>query len=216
MKQKILISVCVAALFIAFYTNGTVQAEPANVKDCIQDEDCMKTDETPANETDNKQDETADIGVGTGSLFVNLVKMVFALLLVLGLIYGLVKFLNKRNKLFQQVKTLENMGGISVGPNKSIQLVRIGSKLYVVGVGDNVELLQEVTEEEVKSELLEKDARDARSSSLLSPLFQQKNGRNDQTTSRNEFKRLFSTELEKLKRTRRSMIRQKQKDDQHE
>jgi len=216
-RQTIILTVSLTVLFVTLFTSGAVQAASTNVKDCIENEDCLETDEAPANETENEQKKSTD-DVSTGSLFFNLVKMGFALLLVLGLIYGLLKFLRKRNKLFQPVKALENLGGISVGPNKSVQLVRIGSKIFVVGVGENVELLKEITDEAIKNELLHHDnSLDGQSMSLLSSLFQQKTGQEDKNKSANEFTKLFSTELEKLKQTRRSMInQQKQREDKHE
>src|SRR5690606_36947570 len=72
-----------------------------------------------------------------------------ALLFVLSLIYGIVLILRKRNRLLEQNDIIENFGGITVGPNKSIQLIRIGSHVYAVGVGDHVDLMLEITEPEV-------------------------------------------------------------------
>ncbi|MDT2247325.1 flagellar biosynthetic protein FliO [Paenibacillus larvae] len=36
------------------------------------------------------------------------------------------------------------MGGVPLGQNKSIQIVEIGQSLYIVGVGDNIQLLEKV------------------------------------------------------------------------
>src|SRR5699024_4211871 len=74
----------------------------------------------------------------TGSLIVNMLKIVFALALVLILIYVLLLFLKKKNKLSSNSQTLETLGGISVGQQKSIQVVRIGNKVYAVGVVNDV------------------------------------------------------------------------------
>ncbi|TMN23935.1 flagellar protein [Lentibacillus cibarius] len=197
-------------------TSESIQASSGSVKDCIQDEDCLEGDDAPARDNpDSNKDAPADDSLKSGSLVISLVKMALALILVLGLIYGLLKFVNKRNKLFPQAKTLENVGGISVGPNKSIQLVRIGQKVYVVGVGDNVELLQEVTDEEQKKELLGNEHTKASDpSSLWKSVFQQKNSGHDTNKPTNEFRQLFSAELEKLRRTRRTIIsRRSEKDD---
>lgn len=84
------------------------------------------------------------------SLAISIVKTIVLLGLILFLIYFLLKLLNKKNRLFQQSKTLENLGGISLGQNKSIQVIRVGEKMYLIGVGDNVELLQEVSDEVTK------------------------------------------------------------------
>ncbi|QGS68660.1 hypothetical protein CV093_09715 [Oceanobacillus sp. 143] len=74
-----------------------------------------------------------------------------------------------------------------------------------MGVGDNIELLMEVTEKEVKEDLLHKDentANDFISSSLFRSLLKSKTDDN-KATGGNEFNKLFSNELEKLKKTER-------------
>lgn len=215
MIKKIMAGICLMGLLFVIYPNGLVQAEP-NVKDCIDNEDCTEADSQPADTADN-QTETAE-STGAGSLLINLVKMVLALLLVLGLIYGLLKFLNKRSKKFQQVKGLENIGGVSVGPNKSVQLVRIGSKVFLVGVGENVELLEEITDDETKNEILHNDrSGDNSAAGGLSALFPQKATEKNTNDHRNDFRQLFTAELEKLKQTRRSLLNQsKQKGDYDE
>ncbi|RYG73862.1 flagellar protein [Lentibacillus lipolyticus] len=218
-KGNEFLGVCLAAMVLIIPIATSVQASSGSVKDCIQNDDCLENEKEPAaNETDNSDNKADNESSGSGSLVISLIKMGFALLLVLGLIYGVLKFVNKRNKMFQQVKTLENIGGISLGPNKSIQLVRVGQKLYMVGVGDNVELLQEVTDEELKQELLTNDERQGDNlSSLLPLILPKKENSNKKEAGTNDFGQLFSAELDKLKRTRQSLISQrKEKDDQHE
>ena len=43
---------------------------------------------------------------------------------------------------------MKNMGGISLGQHKSIQLVVIGETYYLIGVGDDISLLKEITDPE--------------------------------------------------------------------
>ena len=43
---------------------------------------------------------------------------------------------------------MKNMGGISLGQHKSIQLVVIGESYYLIGVGDDIRLLKEITDPE--------------------------------------------------------------------
>src|SRR5699024_6679095 len=62
-------------------------------------------------------------------------------------IYTLLWFLKKRRS-YEKAGSLENIGGISVGQQKSVQIIRIGDKMYLLGVGSNVELLKELSEEE--------------------------------------------------------------------
>ncbi|MFD1360350.1 flagellar biosynthetic protein FliO [Lentibacillus salinarum] len=217
MQRKVVAIICLMGLWGVLYPNSVVEAA-TNVKDCIENADCNEADTAPADTTENDEERDAADSPGTGSLLMNIVKMIFALLLVLGLIYLLLKFLHNRNKRFQQVKGLENMGGVSVGPNKSVQVVRIGSKVFLIGVGENVQLLEEITDDETKKELVHNDhSDDHQAAGGLAALFQSKNTEKNAGDGNDDFKRLFSTELEKLKQTRRSLLHQStQKDDRHE
>lgn len=212
----------VSILIIAFLiTAGSViQVNAATVDEWLKESDNKKEekiDEPESGDAEAEQDESDAVIEDNGSLLFDLIKMFFALLLVLALIYLLLNFLNKRNKLFQKIKALENLGGISVGQNKSIQIVRIGKQFYLVGVGENVEMLQEITDEEVINDLLEHGQESENdSSTLLSvPFFQSKTDKNN--SSQNDFKNLFSSELEKLKQNRNKIINnKKKKEDEHE
>ena len=62
------------------------------------------------------------------------------------------KFINRKNKLYDKTRLMKNMGGISLGQHKSIQLVVIGETYYIIGVGDDIRLLKEITDpEEIKT-----------------------------------------------------------------
>jgi flagellar protein FliO/FliZ len=156
----------------------------------------------------------------SGSIVFSLIQMVFALFLILVLIYLLLKFLNKRNKLFNQVKALENLGGITVGPSKSIQVVRVGGKLYLIGVGENVQLLEEIVDEQMKEEILKsyQEQSEFKAENLLT-LFQRKPNQvvDKENTKDQNFKSLFSNELEKLKQNRKQLVnKHTEKEDNHE
>jgi flagellar protein FliO/FliZ len=200
------------------------QAAPPSVGDCL-DKDAVSEclEETDTTETEEHEDAEQDVlsnESSTGSLVLNILKTIFALLLILLLIYLLIRFLSKRNKLFNQVKTLENLGGISLGQNKSIQIVRIGDKAYLVGVGDNVELLQEIDDENIINELLQSnDQSDFQVNNFVQTIFKQKTSNSSKPSDepQHKFKNLFSNELEKLKENRETVKNQrKKKEDHHE
>ncbi|MFK4998000.1 hypothetical protein ACI2OX_13070 [Bacillus sp. N9] len=48
-------------------------------------------------------------------------KMIGSLLFVIALLYLLLKFVNKKSAAFQQNKIVQNMGGTSLGGNRSIK-----------------------------------------------------------------------------------------------
>ncbi|MFD1018194.1 flagellar biosynthetic protein FliO [Thalassobacillus hwangdonensis] len=143
------------------------------------------------------------------SLLWSLVKMFFALLLVLGLIYGLLKFFNKRSKLFGQSRKLENLGGLTLGPNRSVQIVRIADKVFVLGVGDDVNMLTEITDEKVIDELLDSKT-EGMDASVIGSMFSKLSKKDDDSTkadaSSGNFRQLFDKELSDLKGKRKQMI----------
>ncbi|MBG9800065.1 flagellar biosynthetic protein FliO [Brevibacillus laterosporus] len=73
------------------------------------------------------------------------VQIVFSLAVVVGLIYLLFKWLGKRQAGgFRESGPFRTVGGYSLGTGKSIQLVMIGDSLYVLGVGDNIQLIRQI------------------------------------------------------------------------
>lgn len=106
-------------------------AEP-NVADWVGDKEPVTEKPAEAIEAPEEQ-----------SLFGTIVKLVFYTLLILGMIYGLIKFLAMRQQKFQPNQAVKSLGGTPLGNNKSLQLVKVGGKVFLVGVGDEVTLLKE-------------------------------------------------------------------------
>lgn len=87
------------------------------------------------------------------NLFFIFIKLVLALAIVLALIYLLYHFAAKRGGRFQASQLLKNLGGVSVGANRSVQLVQVGDSVLVVGVGDTVTIIKEITNPEIIARL---------------------------------------------------------------
>ncbi|WP_221564328.1 flagellar biosynthetic protein FliO [Alkalihalobacillus sp. TS-13] len=81
------------------------------------------------------------------STFVTMMKVLFALALVVGLMVLVLKLLHKRTQVIQQGKGIQTLGGAMLGNQRSVQLVKVGNRILVVGVGDNVELIKEIEDE---------------------------------------------------------------------
>nr|WP_246238068.1 flagellar biosynthetic protein FliO [Alkalicoccus luteus] len=79
---------------------------------------------------------------------------------VLGLLYFVLKLVNKKAKNFSSTRGLVNAGGVGIGANKSVQLVKAGDRLLVLGVGDTVTLLKEITDEKEIEKLLAEERSD--------------------------------------------------------
>lgn len=81
------------------------------------------------------------------SFAATLVKMILSLLLIVFLIYVLLRILS-RAKTSRLSGPFRLVGGIHLAPHRSIQIVEIGKHMYIVGVGDEVRLLQRLEDEE--------------------------------------------------------------------
>lgn len=89
------------------------------------------------------------------NVFSLLIKILFSLGLIILLIYGMVRFLAVRNRHFQKGSVFANLGGIALGQNKSLQLIKVGSSLYLVGVADQIQLIRHIDNPEEIEELME-------------------------------------------------------------
>ncbi|MFD0698373.1 flagellar biosynthetic protein FliO [Paenibacillus sp. GCM10027628] len=73
-------------------------------------------------------------------------KVIFFLIFIIFLFFILIKFLAKKNKGSFFGNSVRSLGGVPLGQNKSIQIVEIGHSLFVVGVGDNIQLLDKIND----------------------------------------------------------------------
>ncbi|MFC0188884.1 flagellar biosynthetic protein FliO [Fictibacillus aquaticus] len=80
------------------------------------------------------------------------VKLLFMLGVVIALLMFVLRFIQKKSSGFQAGRTLQLMGGVGLGPSRSVQAVKAGNSILLVGVGENVTLLKEITDEEIISQ----------------------------------------------------------------
>lgn len=137
----------------------------------------------------------------------------FALLFVVGLLFGLLKLVNRKNRLYDKNRFMKNMGGISLGQHKSIQLVTIGESYYLIGVGDDIRLLKEITEPEEIDKLVQfyegdngEMATGMLNRVLMKMTGQLKKGQTHQTKESADFGELFKSRLDEMKEERNRQI----------
>jgi len=90
---------------------------------------------------------TADIS-NTGNGIWMVVQVIFALVFIIALFYFIIKVLAKKNKLQMSGRSMKTLGGVSLGTNKSLQVVEIGHSLYIVGVGNDIQLVSKIEDQE--------------------------------------------------------------------
>lgn len=161
-------------------------------------------------------DEQSDSGTVSLSLW-DYVKMLFALLFVVGLLYTLLKFVNKRNLKYQKNRLIQNHGGISLGQQKSVQVLEIGNRFYLVGVGEDITLLKEITDAE-EIEAFRKNVEEKETSAPLPYFSEVMEVLKGRTVSKKgedspQFQDLFQQRLKELKDSRRKGIENWKKGD---
>lgn len=142
-KKRLSIGIFFAFLvvFSPLYSNSTTsyaEQEP-DVLQCIEKGECNDSKSTDA---DAEERGSASVGLSTWDY----VKTLLALIFVVGLMYALLKFLNRRNLKYQHNQIVQNIGGLTLGAQKSVQLLQVGDTVFLVGVGEDVQLLKEFTD----------------------------------------------------------------------
>ncbi|RFU68870.1 flagellar biosynthetic protein FliO [Bacillus sp. V59.32b] len=127
-----------------------VQAEgvDGSVKDSFEQPD------KPADKESESEKEAASSG-STELSFWDFARMIFATIFVVALLYIALRFINKKSRSYQKANFIENIGGTSLGSNRSVQLIKVGNSILVVGVGETIQLLKEIDNEEEYGELLQ-------------------------------------------------------------
>ncbi|MFB9273599.1 flagellar biosynthetic protein FliO [Cohnella cellulosilytica] len=84
----------------------------------------------------------------------DLIRVLVVLGLIIGLIVFVLRFLAKRNRGWGMNRSLRSLGGFPLGTNKSMQIVEWNGRIYVLGIGDDITLLESITDPEIVDALL--------------------------------------------------------------
>lgn len=194
------IGIIVMSLSIIPSSNGTF-ASVKFLDDCMENPESCQEDTT----SDDEKEATDSSSVSMG--FWEYIKIVIALVFVLGLLLFILKFLNKRNLSYQQNSVIRNIGGLSVGPQKSVQLVQISNRIYVLGIGEDIHLIKEISAPEDVEQLLNQYGDNQLSGSTtpyIAQLFKKFSQKNQPTNVAEspKFNELFNERIDKIKQER--------------
>lgn len=90
-----------------------------------------------------------------GNYIGQIIWVFIALAIVIALLVVTIKFLSKRNTIWSKQKGMRSLGGISLGQHSSMQVIEIGDRIYFLGVGDQVTLLDKEDDPEKVEKLIE-------------------------------------------------------------
>ncbi|WP_233569582.1 flagellar biosynthetic protein FliO [Planomicrobium sp. Y74] len=163
--------------------------------------DSYDTDQPAA----EQQEQPAEAAAPEEKSFIVVIgQLIFYTLLIVFMIYGLIKFLSMKQKNLQPNQAVKLMGGTALGNNKSLQLVKVGGQIYLIGVGDQVTLIKEFTEDD-EIHGIEKDV-ETQASPLLpktvtSFIKEKVGGRWEKNPSQTKgFEQLFKQSLDKQRK----------------
>ena len=158
---KILLLVFIALLG----SQHTAFAEQMNnsVKDCIKHPEKCKDTVTPVKSDGEQKAKAQEVGV----TFWDFVRMIFATAFVVALLYFLLRFINKKSRVYKNSQLVENLGGTSLGANRSVQIIKVANQLFIVGVGESIQLLKEIENENERNQII--DDYNSRMEQLIQP-----------------------------------------------
>ncbi|WP_431029482.1 flagellar biosynthetic protein FliO [Lysinibacillus sp. LZ02] len=158
----------------------------------------VDSDETDA---DTENSDSASVRMGPWEY----IRILLSLVFVLGLLIYVLRFLNKRNQNYQQNSMVRNLGGHSVGPQKSVQLLQIGNQIYVVGVGEDVRLLQTISDpQEIEQivELYNEKYKNTSTAPYIAELFTKFKPQRSAKVQAEEFNSILDKRLSEIKKER--------------
>ncbi|MFP7732808.1 flagellar biosynthetic protein FliO [Priestia aryabhattai] len=204
MLRKFIIAALLASVLAG--SNQIVYAESgsASVKECLEKRE--KCSESASANSREKAELQGTPKLSSGDI----VKMIFAFLLVIGLLFALLKFVNKKGRLLQKNKVVQNLGGTNVGSGKSVQVVKVGNQLFVIGVGENVQLLSEITGQEKQQLLTQYEEQHTTEGDykVVLPSFLEKLTSKNEEKSSHSFQQLFQREMNEMKIKRQNVLKE--------
>ncbi|PLT31558.1 flagellar biosynthetic protein FliO [Peribacillus deserti] len=191
-------------LSLMFYGTGNhVDAKQVekSVKDWYEHPDKSKeTADQNQEPASTKGTDGADFSAG------DFFRMISATIFVVALLYFMLRFMNKKNRSYQKANFVENLGGTSLGGNRSVQLVKVGERVLVVGVGDNIQLLKEISEEHEYKTLIQEHNKKLDGMLQPSDLLSKWKQRGKEQSSENRFTGQLKKQLEELSTSRKKAI----------
>ncbi|KAB8138749.1 hypothetical protein F9U64_03785 [Gracilibacillus oryzae] len=184
-----------------------------------KNEEAEKTEETEAVEEEpvTESGEQAISSIQSPNLLGTLFQLIVALVVVVGLIYFIANFVKKRNRYLGRNQVVKSYGGITLGTNRSLQIVRIGERYFAVGLAENIELLLEITDNETIDQIKQSDEYQTQPIDFFKAKIKKRDN-DDKTETKKEFGHLFNKELQEMKEGRKKMLqkmKEMEKDHDH-
>ncbi|PLR97266.1 flagellar biosynthesis protein FliZ [Bacillus sp. T33-2] len=173
-----------------------------------------KADSETKQDTEKGQ-ESAKVGVTAWDF----IKMILATAFVAGLLYFLLRFINKKSISYKSSQLVENLGGTSLGGNRSVQVIKAGSRLLVVGVGENIQLLTEIDDPDEYRQVLEdynsKMEQLVQPSDIVTKILRRTNIKSSGAEDSKPFGAMLKTQLDEIATGRKQLFEELEKKGPH-
>ncbi|MCC5892262.1 flagellar biosynthetic protein FliO [Exiguobacterium sp.] len=80
------------------------------------------------------------------------IKIILSLVVVIGGFLVLMRWLSARTQGVKTAQHMKHLGGVPLGKDRSVQLVKLGDQVYVLGVGESIQLIDRVEADVVEDE----------------------------------------------------------------
>ncbi|MEH7273605.1 flagellar biosynthetic protein FliO [Neobacillus vireti] len=107
--------------------------------------------DSPANQSETKVIPEP----GKASVVPYALKFIGSFLLILLFLFIVLKYLSKKTKMYAGGGPFHALGGHSLGNNRSLQMVMVGDTLYLLGVGEDVNLIRAIPPGEEQKRMLQ-------------------------------------------------------------
>ncbi|MCU6340085.1 flagellar biosynthetic protein FliO, partial [Enterobacter quasiroggenkampii] len=83
---------------------------------------------------------------GVDGYLSSLLTVLLSLAVIIVLIVLFIKLLSRKNRMWQMNQSIRTLGGTGLGPNKSMQIVEVGDVVYVLGIGEDITLIDKISD----------------------------------------------------------------------
>jgi flagellar protein FliO/FliZ len=94
-------------------------------------------------------------GASNPSMGLYVLQFIFSFILIIGLLFFVLRYVSRKTKGLHGGSVFHGLGGHSLGSQRSVQMIMIGDTLYILGVGENVQLIRTIPPGEEQTKLLE-------------------------------------------------------------
>ncbi|WP_257987881.1 flagellar biosynthetic protein FliO [Bacillus sp. V33-4] len=216
-KTRQTLKVLLLIILVLLGSEAWASAEQMNnsVKECLENPDNCSEKELKNQPETKPETETKAVESTVGLTIWDFLRMIFTTLFVIGLLYVVLKFINKKSQTYKSSQLVDNIGGTNLGSNRSVQIIKVGNRLLVVGVGESIELLTEIDDpEEYRQILSEYNSRIeqlAGPSDIVTRLLERTRRKKTDGAGNSQFQSMLKRQLDEFKKGRTSLYEEMEK-----